>query len=140
VLRAQAGLGGERGFLAYRPPLSGGVSPGALRAAQRDVPTGSTPAALDRLRFVAAHETLRQATLATTRITWNDVATRYTTAIAILEQARAADLVVICWGSATHAATDAIRGVVDAKRIRYPSGNGSSSVIREIANVIREAA
>jgi tetratricopeptide (TPR) repeat protein len=84
VLRAQAGLRGERAFLPYRPPLSAGVARGELQAARREVPTGRAPAELDRLRFIAAHETLRQTTLATTRITWNDVATRYTTAIAIL--------------------------------------------------------
>jgi tetratricopeptide (TPR) repeat protein len=84
VLRAQAGLAGERGFLPFRPPLSAGATPRRLDDARREVPVGKTPAELDALRFTAAHEGLRQGTLARTRITWNDVATRYTTAIAVL--------------------------------------------------------
>ena len=56
------------------------------------------------------------------------------------EQARGADIVVICWGSAKHAATDAIKRVVEPSRIRYSSGNGSSSVMREISEAARLAA
>jgi tetratricopeptide (TPR) repeat protein len=87
VLRAEAGLRGEREFLPYRPPLSAAASPAALQGARAQVPSSRTRAELDRLRFTAEYDTLRQSALATTRITWNDVATRYTTAIAVLAAA-----------------------------------------------------
>jgi hypothetical protein len=56
------------------------------------------------------------------------------------ERARAADVVIICWGAATHAATNAIKAAVDSSKIRYPSGNGSSSVIRAINDALTSAA
>jgi hypothetical protein len=69
-----------------------------------------------------------------------DVSSALDGEVRLRELARSADVVVICWGSATHAATNAIKSVVDPSRIRYPSGNGSSSVIREITAALRAAA
>jgi hypothetical protein len=44
--------------------------------------------------------------------------------------ARNADLFVICWRSAKHAATDAIRQArPSSKPTIYPSGKGSSSIL-----------
>jgi tetratricopeptide (TPR) repeat protein len=80
---AHTGSGSEREFLGSRPPLTS-AAPAELRAARAGLPPGPARAELDRLRFTAEHEKLRQHSLATTRIRWNDVATRYTTAIALL--------------------------------------------------------
>lgn len=50
-----------------------------------------------------------------------------------LEQAaREADLFVICWTRATHAATNAIRANRGSAPLLYASGAGSTSVVREI--------
>jgi hypothetical protein len=56
------------------------------------------------------------------------------------ELAAGADIVVICWAAATHAATVAIQSVVaDKRRIIYPSGKGSSSALRAIVDVAKAA-
>jgi hypothetical protein len=49
------------------------------------------------------------------------------------ELARNADVFVISWLAAKHAATDAIRSIRGSnRRILYPSGAGSTSILREI--------
>ena len=49
------------------------------------------------------------------------------------ELARRADIFVVCWRSATHAATEFIKRhrPTDSATI-YPTGNGSSSILREL--------
>jgi tetratricopeptide (TPR) repeat protein len=102
VLGVEAELLGERDFLPYRRPLSAdapslteavglprdsaAIAQG-LKAAERGLPLQRAQAALDRLHFETERATLRQAALATTRITWNTRATQYTTVIAVLAAA-----------------------------------------------------
>ena len=89
----------ERDFLPFRrplteetPSLSGaadtpsaqGSTAGSLRIAQRAVPDLAVGDLLERLQIDAQRLTLKQRTLATTRITWNDRSTQYTTVVAVL--------------------------------------------------------
>jgi hypothetical protein len=58
----------------------------------------------------------------------------------LAELAARADMIVICWAAASHAATEAIqRAVVDKRRIVYPRGKGSSSALRAIAEAAAAA-
>ncbi len=92
-------LQAERDFLPYRRPLDAGepslaaaaglpASPqatnGSLRIATQDIPDLGVAPLLARLQFEAEQLTLKQRALATTRITWNDRSTQYTTVIAVL--------------------------------------------------------
>lgn len=92
-------LEGERAFLPFRRPLTVGApsladaagiatsrarTTGSLRVAQRAVPDLGAGELLPGLQTHAEQLTLRQHALATTRITWNDRSTQYTTVIAVL--------------------------------------------------------
>jgi tetratricopeptide (TPR) repeat protein len=92
-------LQAERGFLAFRPPLTAneptlasaagvpanqGATAGSLRVAQLQVPGLGLGELVPRLQTQAERLTLKQRALATTRITWNDRSTQYTTVIAVL--------------------------------------------------------
>jgi tetratricopeptide (TPR) repeat protein len=92
-------LEAERAFLPFRRPLDAGVPSlaeaagssarkaevaGSLRVAQRAVPDLGAEKLLPSLQTEAERLTLRQQSLATTRITWNDRSTQYTTVIAVL--------------------------------------------------------
>jgi hypothetical protein len=58
----------------------------------------------------------------------------------LAELAARADLFVICWASAKHAATDAIRQRRSVERATlYPRGVGSSSVVREVQEYLTSA-
>ena len=88
----------ERDFLPFRRPLAdapslaetaGLPSPSAptaasVRAAQQAVPDLSVGKVLPSLEVADQRLTLKQHALATTRITWNDRSTQYTTVIAVL--------------------------------------------------------
>lgn len=93
-------LQAETDFLPFRRPLDRGIpslaaaanlptTAGApeLRAAQRAVPTLGVAKMLTGLQVDAQRLTLKQRALATTRITWNDRSTQYTTVIAVLAAA-----------------------------------------------------
>jgi tetratricopeptide (TPR) repeat protein len=92
-------LQSERDFLAFRRPLdphapslssaAGAPSPpgatrGELRVAQQAVPDLGAATLTPRLQTAGQRLTLKQRALATTRITWNDRSTQYTTVIAVL--------------------------------------------------------
>lgn len=92
-------LAAERAFLPFRPPLTSGVpslseaagipvskteTAAGLRVAQRSIPDLGAEKLLPALRTDAERLTLQQHALATTRITWNDRSTQYTTVIAVL--------------------------------------------------------
>ena len=93
-------LQAERDFLPFRRPLTeacaeprrgGGPAvpsnPTARRAfatAQRAVPDLASASSCPALQIDAQRLTLKQRALATTRITWNDRSTQYTTVIAVL--------------------------------------------------------
>jgi tetratricopeptide (TPR) repeat protein len=92
-------LQAERAFLAFRPPLTAneptlasaagvptkpGTTAGSLRVAQLQVPDLGLGKLVPRLQTQAELLTLKQRALATTRITWNDRSTQYTTVIAVL--------------------------------------------------------
>jgi tetratricopeptide (TPR) repeat protein len=92
-------LQSERDFLAFRRPLdpqapslasaAGAPSPpgatqGELRVAQQAVPDLGATTLAPRLQTAGQRLTLKQRALATTRITWNDRSTQYTTVIAVL--------------------------------------------------------
>lgn len=92
-------IAAERAFLPFEAPLTSGVSSlteaagiptgGAgtaidLRHAQRSVPDLGVEKLLPALQTDAERLTLQQRALATTRITWNDRSTQYTTVIAVL--------------------------------------------------------
>ncbi len=92
-------LEAERAFLPFRRPLSdsapslseaAGVpvsrvrTAGNLRVAQQSVPDLGAERLLPALQLKAQSLTLEQRALATTRITWNDRSTQYTTVIAVL--------------------------------------------------------
>ena len=92
-------LRAERAFLPFRRPLdpdapslaeAAGVPTskaeiaGNLRVAQQAVPNLGAERLLPTLQTRAELLTLRQRALATTRITWNDRSTQYTTVIAVL--------------------------------------------------------
>lgn len=92
-------LQAERDFLAFRSPLTAGAptlataaglpsqagqTAGSLRVAQQAIPDLGIGEALTRLQIEGQRLTLEQRALATTRITWNDRSTQYTTVIAVL--------------------------------------------------------
>lgn len=92
-------LEAERDFLAFRRPLTPGApslaaaagidasqeqTTGSLLVAQHSVPDLGADKLLPRLQTEAQRLTLSQRALATTRITWNDRSTQYTTVIAVL--------------------------------------------------------
>jgi tetratricopeptide (TPR) repeat protein len=92
-------LEAERAFLPFRPPLTSGVpsltgaariptpkaeTAAGLRVAQQSVPDLGAEKLLPALQTDAERLTLQQHALATTRITWNDRSTQYTTVIAVL--------------------------------------------------------
>jgi tetratricopeptide (TPR) repeat protein len=92
-------LDAERAFLPFRRPLVAGApslsqaaglatsraqTVGSLRIAQRAVPDLGAGRLLPGLQANAERLTLTQHALATTRITWNDRSTQYTTVIAVL--------------------------------------------------------
>ncbi len=91
-------LAAERDFLAFRRPLAAGEPSlagaaglprqaevaGSLRVAQQAVPDLAVGKLLPVLQTEAQRLTLQQQALATTRITWNDRSTQYTTVIAVL--------------------------------------------------------
>ncbi len=91
-------LAAERDFLAFRRPLAAGEpslaeaagrprpahAEGSLRVAQQAVPDLAVGKLLPVLQTGAQTLTLQQRALATTRITWNDRSTQYTTVIAVL--------------------------------------------------------
>ena len=92
-------LQAERDFLPFRRPLTANA-PSLAEAARLPSPTGPTAASvraarlavpdlsvgklLPSLEVAAQRLTLKQHALATTRITWNDRSTQYTTVIAVL--------------------------------------------------------
>jgi tetratricopeptide (TPR) repeat protein len=100
VAGLQPQLQSERDFLPYRRPLDAsepslagavGLAPprastvaGSLRVAQQALPDLGVGTLLTGLQFDAERLTLKQRALATTRITWNDRSTQYTTVIAVL--------------------------------------------------------
>jgi tetratricopeptide (TPR) repeat protein len=92
-------LQSERDFLAFRRPLDAGEPSlasaaglpgtgaqvtGSLRVARSAVPDLGFGTLLPRLQLEAERLTLKQRALATTRVTWNDRSTQYTTVIAVL--------------------------------------------------------
>jgi tetratricopeptide (TPR) repeat protein len=92
-------LEAERAFLPFRRPLTPGAPSlagaagiptskaqvaGSLRVAQQAVPDLGAGKLLPGLQTEAERLTLKQRALATTRITWNDRSTQYTTVIAVL--------------------------------------------------------
>jgi tetratricopeptide (TPR) repeat protein len=92
-------LEAERAFLPFRRPLTAGApslaqaaglrpsaagTAGSLRVAQQSVPDLGADKLLPTLETEAERLTLEQRALATTRITWNDRSTQYTTVIAVL--------------------------------------------------------
>jgi tetratricopeptide (TPR) repeat protein len=92
-------LEAERAFLPFRRPLDPGApslaeaagiptskaeTAGSLRVAQQAVPALGAGGLLPVLQTEAERLTLTQRALATTRITWNDRSTQYTTVIAVL--------------------------------------------------------
>lgn len=91
-------LQSERDFLSFRRPLDRGASSLATAAGlppeptsasddqriARQVPDLGVRDLLSRLETDAQRLTLKQRALATTRITWNDRSTQYTTVIAVL--------------------------------------------------------
>lgn len=92
-------LESERDFLPFRRPLTTGAPslasaaglpspPGAvaddLQVARQSVPDLEVGSVLRRLQTDGQRLTLKQRALATTRITWNDRSTQYTTVIAVL--------------------------------------------------------
>ena len=98
VAGLQPVLAAERDFMAFRRPLtsgqptlgeaaglpSGSQVAGSLRVAQASVPDLAVGRLLPTLQTEAQRLTLQQRALATTRITWNDRSTQYTTVIAVL--------------------------------------------------------
>ena len=89
----------ERDFLPFRRPLTAnapslaeaaglpsptGPTAASVRAAQLAVPDLNVGKLLPSLEVAAQRLTLKQHALATTRITWNDRSTQYTTVIAVL--------------------------------------------------------
>ena len=89
----------ERVFLAFRRPLTPGTPSlaqaagvpasrvrvaGNLQVAQQAVPDLGTGTLLPQLQAQAERLALQQRALATTRVTWNDRSTQYTTVIAVL--------------------------------------------------------
>lgn len=94
-----ADLQAEQTFLPFRSPLS---ATGTTLATAAGLPAGSTQTAQDlqaalkalpdlgvgdllgKLQTDAQRQTLKQQAMATTRITWNDRSTQYTTVIAVL--------------------------------------------------------
>lgn len=99
VAGLQPTLQAERDFLPFRRPLTVGapslaaaaglpspasVTAGSLRVARQAVPDLAVGKVLLRLQTDAQRLTLKQKALATTRITWNDRSTQYTTVIAVL--------------------------------------------------------
>ena len=92
-------LQAERDFLPFRRPLTAnapslakaaglpgatGSTAGSLSIAQQAVPDLNVDKLLSTLQVEAQRLTLKQRALATTRITWNDRSTQYTTVIAVL--------------------------------------------------------
>lgn len=92
-------LSAERAFMAFRRPLTPGApslaeaagiktpkaqTAGRLHVAQQAVPDPGAATLLPALQTEAERLTLGQHALATTRITWNDRSTQYTTVIAVL--------------------------------------------------------
>ncbi len=92
-------LQAERDFLAFRRPFTPGApslaaaagipappgeAGGSLQVAQQSVPDLGAGKLLPSLETEAERLTLAQRALATTRITWNDRSTQYTTVIAVL--------------------------------------------------------
>jgi tetratricopeptide (TPR) repeat protein len=92
-------LEAERAFMAFRRPLapaapslaeaaalptSKNLTAGSLRVAQQAVPDLGAGELLSGLQTDAERLTLKQHALATTRITWNNRSTQYTTVIAVL--------------------------------------------------------
>ena len=92
-------LQAERDFLAFRRPFAPGApslpaaagipapqggSGGSLQVAEQSVPDIGAAKLLPGLETEATRLTLTQRALATTRITWNDRSTQYTTVIAVL--------------------------------------------------------
>jgi hypothetical protein len=99
---AAAEIQAESAFLPFRRPLTVGVpsleaaaagaapsgqAEQAAAAAQAAMPVDATAPLLDQRRFEAARAGLAQRALATTRISWNDRSTAYTTVIAVLAAA-----------------------------------------------------
>ena len=102
VANTRSDLQAESGFVPFRRPLDASIpslaaaaglpSPAGRaaaerRTAQRAVPTAGLAQMLTALGVSAERLTLKQAALATTRITWNDRSTQYTTVIAVLAAA-----------------------------------------------------
>jgi tetratricopeptide (TPR) repeat protein len=96
----QPALQAERDFLAFRAPLAAGeptlsgvtgvptqqagMNARSLHVAQQQVPGLGLQTLVPRLATQAQLLVLKQRALATTRITWNDRSTQYTTVIAVL--------------------------------------------------------
>ena len=72
----------RRSAAGSRPPTA--QTAGSLRVAQQAVPDLRVGKLLPSLQIEAQRLTLKQQALATTRITWNDRSTQYTTVIAVL--------------------------------------------------------
>jgi tetratricopeptide (TPR) repeat protein len=102
VAGLEPALQAERDFLPFRRPLTAGTpslasaaglpsrpstTAGQLRVAQQAVPDLAVESVLPGLQVEAQRLTLKQKALATTRITWNDRSTQYTTVIAVLAAA-----------------------------------------------------
>jgi tetratricopeptide (TPR) repeat protein len=102
VAGLEPALQAERDFLPFRRPLTAdapslasaaglssrpSATAGRLRVARRAVPDLALGSALRGLQVQAQRLTLKQKALATTRITWNDRSTQYTTVIAVLAAA-----------------------------------------------------
>ena len=98
VAGLQPVLAAERDFLAFRRPLAAGEpslagaaglrgqqqSGGSLRVAEASVPDLAVGKLLPVLQTEAQQLSLQQRALATTRITWNNRSTQYTTVLAVL--------------------------------------------------------
>jgi tetratricopeptide (TPR) repeat protein len=102
VANTATALQAQSDFLPFRRPLDRSIpslaaaaglsTPPGRAAADRKIARSAVPALglakmLDSLRTDAQRLTLKQQALATTRITWNDRSTQYTTVIAVLAAA-----------------------------------------------------
>ena len=80
-------LEAERDFLPFRAPFSTGLASAAglsPATAAEAIPDLGIDPLRNRLALEAGRLTLKQRALATTRVTWNDRSTQYTTVIAVL--------------------------------------------------------
>ena len=89
AMRLEEDIAAERNSLVLRRPFASlsepeAVTSSALARARAAVRVERAEQEIDKLSFNAERDSLKQAALAETRVTWNDRSTQYTTVIAVL--------------------------------------------------------